>query len=124
VDLAWISIFSFLIRKPLIVGAKWVRILKIKLKGKTLRFRRFSKRSFLIKAGKSHYTFSIVQFGGFMRKKQKQKFFFFGYCDFCLMRSALEFISWKPYNIYHWRGIRLVRMRIYRKAGKVSEYLK
>lgn len=102
----------------------FLKVLKFKLKGKTLKFKRLSKLLFTFKFGITHSICSWLDYGTHFKKKAKQKFFFFGYSSKLLNENSRNFIKLKKPNIYHWRGIRLVRTLMYRKAGKVSEYMK
>lgn len=99
-----------------------LRVLKLKLKGKTLRFKRLGSYFFYFKFGITHPSCSILHCGSYFKRKGKQKFSLFGYNKYTLLFTAKYFIYWKPSNLYHWRGIRLVRTFMRRKAGKVSEY--
>lgn len=99
-----------------------LRVIKMKLKGKTLRFKRLSRYFFFFKFGVTHPSCSLLYAGTYFKRKGKQKFWLFGYNKFVLLFTAKYFIYWKPSNLYHWRGIRLVRTIMRRKAGKVSEY--
>lgn len=101
-----------------------IKILKLKLKGKTLRIKKYFHATIYFKVGKTHPSLSFIFFNVFFKKKAKQKFFFFGYCYWSLFWNMREFSKWKRYNIYHWRGIRPVRTTMIRKDGKVSEYFK
>jgi hypothetical protein len=101
-----------------------LKIIKFKLKGKTLKYRRITKSNILFKVGLTHVVNCWLLFTIFFKKKGKQKFFFFSYNLKLLLLNAKNFIKWKKPNLYHWRGIRINRMLMYRKAGKVSEYFK
>ena len=102
----------------------FLKILKFKLKGKTLKFKRLGSFLFTFRFGITHSICSWLDYGNFFKKKAKQKFFFFGYSSKNLIKNSKYFIKLKKPNIYHWRGIRVVRTLMFRKAGKVSEYMK
>lgn len=125
--------FNNSIGKKLIKNAKtvfenifilFVKVIKLKLKGKTLRIKKFNEYTIFFKFGITHPSVDFLKFNSLFKKKGKQKFFLFNYSDKILRENAKSFCSLKPYNIYHGRGIRMVRIRLYRKAGKVSEYFK
>lgn len=101
-----------------------LKIIKFKLKGKTLKYKRISKNNLIFKFGLTHVINCWLLFTTYLKKKGKQKFFFFSYSIKILLLNSRLTIKWKNPNIYHWRGIRMTRMLMYRKAGKVSEYFK
>lgn len=101
-----------------------VKVVKLKLKGKTLRIKKFNNYTIFFKFGITHPAIDFLTFNTRFKKKGKQKFFLFNYSQQNLIENAKSFCSLKPYNIYHGRGIRMVRIKLYRKAGKVSEYFK
>jgi len=101
-----------------------LKIIKFKLKGKTLKYKRISSSNIIFKFGLTHVINCWLLWTIYLKKKGKQKFFFFSYSFKILLLNSKLCIRWKKPNIYHWRGIRSSRMLMYRKAGKVSEYFK
>ena len=97
---------------------------KIKLKGKTLKFKRLTRYFITFKCGVTHPVASWLSYATLFKKKSKQKFRIFGYSLSYLLNCSRKLTSWKRYNIYHWRGILLCRTRRYRKKGIVSTYMK
>lgn len=93
--------FSFFKDKFKSIFLPLLVILKIRLKGKTMRIRKMSKYIFFFKAGKTHLIRSYIKYGTMLKKKSKQKYFFFGHSLSCLMFSYKSFSYWKEYNIYH-----------------------
>lgn len=51
-----------------------LRVVKLKLKGKTLRFKRFGRYYFYFKFGITHPACSILHCGSYFKRKGKQKF--------------------------------------------------
>ena len=101
-----------------------LKIIKMRLKGKTLKFKKVNIATFYLKFGKTHPIFAFDMFNSFLKKRSKQKFFLYGYSKINLIETFKSFSYWKPYNIYHWRGVRRFPAIMVRKDGKVSEYFK
>jgi hypothetical protein len=101
-----------------------LKVIKMRLKGKTLKFKKVSLLTFYLKFGKTHPILAFDMFNSFLKKRAKQKFFLYGYAKFNLIMTFKSFSYWKPYNIYHWRGVRRFPSKMIRKDGKVSEYFK
>jgi hypothetical protein len=78
----------------------------------------------LFKFGITHPTLSFLLFSIQLKKKNKQRFNIFNYSYKLLKLNSLLFTSLKPYNIYHWRGLSVIRKIKYRKKGIVSTYMK
>jgi ribosomal protein L6P/L9E len=95
---------------------------KMKLKGKTLRWRRLYSHSYLLKLGVSHPTRAAIRYGVFGRIISKQKLALWGFSQILISQTAKNLSKLKPLNIYHGRGVRTTRAVIFRKAGKVSSY--
>lgn len=83
--------YSFLKNKTKGIFLPLLVILKIRLKGKTMRIRKMSKYVYFFKAGKTHFIRSNVKYGTILKKKAKQKYFFFGHALTCLYFSYKSF---------------------------------
>ena len=101
-----------------------LKTLKMRLKGKTMKFKKVNAITFFLKFGKTHPTLAFSFFNSFLKKRSKQRFYAYGFCKLSLITTFKSFFFWKPYNIYHWRGVRRLPTVMVRKDGKVSEYFK
>lgn len=112
-----ISVWFRLIRKT--VG--FFTTLKLKYKGKSFRWHRKAK-SILLRFGRSHLVVVKPKPAVFWRKHGRQKIIFWGSNRWYLWRFLKKAVSWRPMNIYHGRGLRLTKQKVWRKSGKVSAY--
>lgn len=95
--------------------------LKLKYKGKSFRWHR-KARSILLRFGHSHLVIAKPKPNIFWRKHGRQKIIFWGTNKWYLWRFLKKTVAWRPMNIYHGRGLRLTKQKVWRKAGKVSAY--
>lgn len=95
--------------------------LKLKYKGKSFRWHRKAK-SILLRFGRSHLVTVKPKPATFWRKHGRQKIIFWGSNRWYLWRFLKKAVSWRPMNIYHGRGLRLTKQKVWRKSGKVSAY--
>lgn len=96
-------------------------VLKLKYKGKSFRWHR-RKSSLLLRFGHSHLVKMSPGPSIRWRKKGRMKMIFFGTNAWSLRRFLQNVVRWRPMNIYHGRGLRLTRQKVWRKSGKVSAY--
>jgi len=99
-----------------------LRGIRLRFKGKTLKAKRTSLKSYWFKLGWSHITVSSLSFGVSSKIRSKQRLVFWSYSRLALRLSASRFCSLKPTNLYHARGIRCSRTKRLFKEGKVSTY--
>jgi hypothetical protein len=95
--------------------------LKFMYKGKSYRWHRRAG-AMVLRFGSSHLVAPSCPFFVKKRKLGRMRMIFFGTSE-CALRSLLTKIrAHRPPNVYHGRGLRLVRQGLLRKHGKVSAY--
>ena len=96
--------------------------LRIKFKGKTIRTRKLTYFTYTFRVGQSHPSLASLRYGvrSFLYKKQRLKLW--SYSNNLLFETKEKMSALKPINLYHGRGVRAAKRFVFRKAGKVSAY--
>jgi hypothetical protein len=102
-------------------GLGGLRTLKLRFKGKSFRWHR-RRGALMLRFGHSHLV--VCRFPPAIRWRRlgRMKLLLYGTCALELRRVARRACAWRLPNMYHSRGLRLARQRLYRKGGKVSAY--
>lgn len=87
-----------------------------------MRSKRVYRRYISFKVGKSHPAISHVLYSISLKRTNKQKFTMWSFSKKVLLENVTSFRDQKYPNLYHGRGIRPVRMKLFWKEGKVSAY--
>lgn len=96
-------------------------LIKVRYKGKSYKWFR-TKRSIVLKFGHSHLVYFSKLSYFYSKKLSRMKLLFFGVNEFFFKKYFSSIIWWKPLNVYHNRGLRFAKQRVFRKFGKVSTY--
>lgn len=94
---------------------------RLRYKGKSFRWYR-KLNSILLRFGHSHIVIVKPAPNVKWKKHGRMKLIFFGSNSWGLKQFLQRAIKWRPMNIYHGRGLRLIQQKVKRKAGKVSAY--
>lgn len=102
-------------------GLGALSFLKLRYKGKSFRWHR-KKGSLVLRFGRSHMVMLKPHQGVWWKKQGRMKILFFGSNEWYLKTFLMRVVWWRPMNIYHGRGLRLSKQKVWRKGGKVSTY--
>jgi len=99
--------FTSHIHLPLIRG------IRVRYKGKTIRSVRCFRKQILFKVGKSHPAMGKIFTNVYVKKTNKQRLTVWSYSLTLLRETVYNFRDQKYPNLYHGRGIRPNRMKLF-----------
>ena len=96
-------------------------LIKLKFKGKGYYVFKGTRATITPQFGFAHrrYFYSISLRVRFL---SKTKIILFGFSKRDVFKSAYDFQTYKPINVFTGRGVRFAKQVLYRKTGKVSLY--